>query len=303
METRLQLSKRMREPASLPLEIVRHILAHNAHTLFQMGDHALCRFLLKQELVTHLQCHLGWACSTGRYALVRLMLRHGAFMDHAALMAACCRKGTYVLQDIAQTHHLPQEYLHAAITCCISSGSVPGLRHLVGRLTAPYPVRLAEPARVVVGSPDLSFLLSNGIIPGDTWMMYWAIVLDSAHALEALLACSLEHLDLDAAFVVACIMGRLHIAKRLRELGAGIGTNPGVIDVASQCQDPETLAYLLEEGLIDRKGLDRSLVAALDSGHLEIALRICSLGANADCAVGACIRRGDTQTCMLLTTC
>lgn len=300
METRLQCSKRVKQPVSLPLEIVRHILAHNAHTLFQMGDHALCKFLLKQELVTHLQCHLGWACSTGRYALVRLMLRHGAFMDHAALLASCCHRGTHVLQHIAQTHHLPQQYLHAAITCCISSGSVHGLRHLVGRLTAPYHVRSAEPARIVMGSSDLSFLLVNGIIPGDTWMMYWTIVLDSASALEALLTCSLEHLDLDAAFVVACIMGRLHIAKRLRELGASIGSHP---DIASQCQDPDTLAYLIEEGLIDREGLDRSLIAALDSGRLEIALRICVLGANTDCAVGACIRRGDTKTCMLLKTC
>lgn len=292
----------MEQPRSLPLVLVRCALASHANALFQMGDHGLCKFLLQQGLVTHLQCHLGWACTTGRYALVRLMLRHGAFMDLAALMAACSGNSTLILRHIMESYHLPQLYLDAAITCCISSGSVCGLRHLVGRLTTSYHVRSAEAARIVVRSPDLGLLLSNGIVPGDTWMMYWAILLDSAVALDALLTCSLAHLDLDAAFVTACILGRLHIVKRLRGLGATIGPNPGGIDVASWCHDPDTLAYLIEHGLIGREALDRSLAGALEIGRPDIAIRIRALGANADSAIGACIRRGDITTCCLLTT-
>lgn len=292
----------MEQPRSLPLELVRCALASHANGLFQMGDHGLCKFLLQQGLVTHLQCHLGWACTTGRYALVRLMLRHGAFMDLAALMAACSCNSTLILRHIMESYHLPQQYLHAGITSCISSGSIGGLRYLVGRLTSLYHVRLAEAARIVVRSPDLGLLLSNGIVPGDTWMMYWAILLDSAVALDALLTCSLAHLDLDAAFVTACILGRLHIVKRLRGLGATIGPNPGGIDVASWCHDPDTLAYLIEHGLIGREALDRSLAGALEIGRPDIAIRIRSLGADADGAIGACIRRGDITTCCLLTT-
>jgi hypothetical protein len=166
-------------------------------------------------------------------------------------------------------------------------------------LTTPYHVRSAEAAQIVVRSPDLSFLLSNGIVPGDTWMMYWAILLDSSFALDALLTCSLAHLDLDAAFVTACVLGKLHVTKRLRGLGATIGPN---LDVASKCHDPDTLAYLIEQGLIDREALDRSLMGALNIGRPDVAIRIRSLGANAEGAIGACIRRGDITTCCLLTT-
>ena len=180
METRLRRNRRIGQPKHLPLELVRRILAPHANALFQMGDHGLCKFLLEQALTTHLQCHLGWACTTGRYALVRLMLRHGAFMDLAALMAVCNGNSILILRHIVETYQLPQQYLHAAISCCISSGSVGGLRYLVGRLTTLYHVRSAEAARIVVRSPDLGLLLSNGIVPGDTWMMYWAILLDSA---------------------------------------------------------------------------------------------------------------------------
>ena len=303
METRLRRRRRSKRPANLPLELVRCILARNAHALFQMGDHGLCKFLLEQGLVTHLQCHLGWACSTGRYALVRLMLRHGAFMDHAAMMAASCGNSHHILRYIAETHSLPQNYLHAAITGCISSGSAGGLRHLVGRLTSPYHVRSAEAARIVVSSPDLGLLLSNNIIPGDTWMMYWAILMDSKCAVEALLTCSLAHLDLDAAFVAACAMGRrLHIVKRLRGLGATIVTHPGVPDIASRCHDTDTLAYLIDQGLMGREALERSLIGALNIGRPDIALKIRALGANADGAIGTCIRRGDIMACRMLTT-
>ena len=303
METRLRRNRRIGQPKHLPLELVRRILAPHANALFQMGDHGLCKFLLEQALTTHLQCHLGWACTTGRYALVRLMLRHGAFMDLAALMAVCNGNSILILRHIVETYQLPQQYLHAAISCCISSGSVGGLRYLVGRLTTLYHVRSAEAARIVVRSPDLGLLLSNGIVPGDTWMMYWAILLDSATAIDALLTCSLAHLDLDAAFVTACILGRLHLVKRLRSLGAAIGPNPGVLDVASRCHDPDTLAYLSEQGLIGREALDRSLVGALEIGRPDIAFRIRALGGNGDAAIGMCIRRGDIRTCCMLTSC
>lgn len=218
-------------------------------------------------------------------------------------MAACEGNSILILRHIMETYHLPQQYLHAAITCCISSGSVGGLRYLVGRLTTLYHVRSAEPPRVVVRCPDLGLLLSNSIVPGDTWMMYWAILLDSTTAVDALLFCSLAHLDLDAAFVTACILGRLHIVKRLRGLGAAIGPNPGPLDIATRCHDPDTLAYLSDQGLIGREELDISLLGALELGRPDIALRIRALGANGDAAIGMCIRRGDIRTCCMLTSC